>query len=331
MSSPSGGFAAPPEQAARELLRAIRGKISQVALSRRLGYKSNAIAGWEGGHRFPSLGEALRAASACHIDVPASLAAFHARTAHLFRPEDPSAWLDGLRGAATLRDVAKRSGFSEHQIGRWMRGEACPRLPDALVLVEATTGRATDLVAALVPISSVPSLAQTHQARTKIRRLMFLEPWTAGVLTLVGRRQPLPDAERQITSALGIEPEIVRRVLSALLDAGVIASGPDGMRVVAPLTVDTQPSAEDVRALRRHWSLEAAERLGAEDPESRFYYNVFNVSREDLARIQEILGAAFREIRAIIAASPSADATMLYVSHLCSLCPPDPQEITGSR
>jgi DNA-binding transcriptional ArsR family regulator len=321
MSTWTSGFAVPPEKAARELLRAIRGERSQVALSRRLGYRSNVVAGWEGGHRFPLVGEALRAAAVSHVDVPAAFGRFHPRTADRLDPEHPHAWLDALRGGATYRDVAQRSGFSEHQVGRWMRGEAHPRLPDFLVLLEALTGRVTDWVAALVPIASVPSLASVHAARTRVRRLVFEAPWTGGVLLVLGRMQPLPDPVAPIAAQLGIDPETVAAALADLTEAGVVAPSPEGLRVVAALTVDTQPSDEDVRALRRHWSAVAHERLLAPRPADRFHYNVFNVAEADLARIQELLGTTFREIRAIVAASPSADHTLLFVSHLCALEP----------
>ena len=49
------------ELAARQLLRALRGKRSQVAFSRRLGYRGNPIADWEAGRRTPTAQEMLRA------------------------------------------------------------------------------------------------------------------------------------------------------------------------------------------------------------------------------------------------------------------------------
>ena len=61
--------------------------------------------------------------------------------------------------------------------------------------------------------------------------------------------------------------------------------------------------------------------LLAPRPADRFHYNVFNVAEDDLARIQDLLATTFREIRAIVAASPSADHTLLFVSHLCALEP----------
>ena len=51
----------------------MRGKRSQVALSRRLGYRGNVVAKWEGGSRSPTFGEMLRACARIGIDVPGAL------------------------------------------------------------------------------------------------------------------------------------------------------------------------------------------------------------------------------------------------------------------
>jgi hypothetical protein len=63
------------ERASRELIRAIRGERSQVALSRRLGYRSNVVYMWESGRRWPTAAETLRAASLCRLDVRGAAAA----------------------------------------------------------------------------------------------------------------------------------------------------------------------------------------------------------------------------------------------------------------
>jgi transcriptional regulator with XRE-family HTH domain len=46
---------------ARQFLRAVRGRRSQVAFARRLGYASNVAAEWESGRREPSAADALSA------------------------------------------------------------------------------------------------------------------------------------------------------------------------------------------------------------------------------------------------------------------------------
>src|SRR5690348_7757071 len=142
---------------ARQLLRAIRGRRSQVAFARRLGYRGNPLADWEAGRRFPTVQRALRACSASGIDVRAAFARFHPQA-----PPDPSSvksmaeWLERLRGKTSVAALATRTGYSRHQLGRWLSAQAEPRLPQLLRVLEAITGRISDLIAELVPIEQVP-------------------------------------------------------------------------------------------------------------------------------------------------------------------------------
>ncbi|MEZ4237897.1 MAG: DUF4423 domain-containing protein [Myxococcota bacterium] len=311
-----------PPQAARELLRALRGRISQVALSRALGYSTNVAADWEAGRRFPTAEEALRVAHVRRIDVPAAFAAFHPPVAAAFDPEHLSAWLAALRGSATNRELAAASGLSEHAVGRFLRGVAQCRLPQFLALVEAVTGRCSDLVAALVPIEQVPSLVDVHRARSRTRRLVYERPWTAAILPQLGvlhhagfRGDPVGPVAR----SLGLPEAEVREVVDVLVEAGVAARDGLRVRIVRPLTVDARATAHDRAALRAHWLAVSRDRVLAPQRRDRFAHNVFNVSRADLDRIGDRLQATFREIRAIVAASTQPEVTAVYLSHLYPL------------
>jgi transcriptional regulator with XRE-family HTH domain len=301
---------------AQELLRAIRGSMSQVAFSRLLGYRSNTAADWESGRRFPTVHEALRAAERRRLDPRAALSAFAPRVSAPPEPDALAPWLDQLRGSTSNRRLAERTGLSEHRIGRWLLGVSEPRLPEFLQLVEAITSRCSDLVAALVPIESVPSLRPVHEARTRVRRLVFERPWTAAILTQLGVLQPHPAPGPPIARSLGLPLEQVEEILALLQEAGVLAASAQGLRVVAPLTVDARPTREELRGVREHWSQVSHERLCAAQPEDRFTYNVFNVSQQDLVRIVEIQAAAHRQIREIVAASQPPEVTALLVTHL---------------
>ena len=72
---------------AREFLTELRGKRSQVAWSRRLGYRSNVAYAWESGRRWPTAAETLRACARARIDVPAALTRFYG---------NPPGWLAQL-------------------------------------------------------------------------------------------------------------------------------------------------------------------------------------------------------------------------------------------
>src|SRR5438105_2586698 len=109
------------ELAASQLLRAIRGKRSQVSLARRLGYRGNPMTDWERGTRFPTAEECLRAAAAARIDVAAAFRRFSPTVAlqKTHGAFDLPSWLSALRGSASLAEVAARCNTSRYSVGRW--------------------------------------------------------------------------------------------------------------------------------------------------------------------------------------------------------------------
>src|SRR5262245_3844072 len=124
---------------ARQLVRALRGSDSAIRFSRRLGYRTNVVAKWEQGRQQPTFGEVLRGASRLGTDVRAALARFHREAAAAFDPSRPleiHGWLQALVGRQSQAELAQRVGFSRHQVGRLLRGDARGRLPEVLALIE---------------------------------------------------------------------------------------------------------------------------------------------------------------------------------------------------
>jgi len=313
------------EPAAREVLRAIRGPRSQVGFARRLGYRANPVANWESGRRFPTALETLRACGRVGIDVQRAFERFvPAAAAGRVVTEDLAGWLSELRGSTSISELSRRSGRSRFAVSRWLSGQAQPRLPDFLRLLQAMTGRASDLVAELVPIASVPTLESDHRRRHAARGLAFEEPWTEAilrVLELCGE----PVASERVARALAIDPGLAQRCLSRLQDAGLVeprgdpGTGDAGYVVVGELTVDTGASPERIQHLKAHWTRVALERLAAPGPQDQFGYNVFTVSEPELEAIAAILRGAFREIRSLVANSEHSDAIGLINLQLVRL------------
>jgi hypothetical protein len=311
------------DQAARELLRAIRGSRSQVAFARKLGYKGNPIADWEAGRRSPVASELLRACRVGGIDVDAAFARFHPGAAPALGDagdDGVARWLDALRGGNPIGDVAARAGLSRFQVGRFLAGETRPRAPDFLVLVQALTGRMSDLVAELVPIASVPALEAEHTARTASRRLAFDEPWTEAVLRVLETTAyaALPaHLPGWLADRLGIDGATEVRCLEKLVAAGVLRWSGDRYVSAGPLTVDTRARPEVV-LLKAHWAGVALARMKAPIDGDRFSYNAFSVSKADLDRIRELHLAYFREVRGIVAASEPPEVVALINVQLMS-------------
>lgn len=297
------------EDAARQLLRALRGGRSQVAFSRRLGYAGNPVAKWEGGHRFPTAAETLRAAAVVGIDVPAAMAAFHPEAARAAEQPGDGRWLSALMGDTSRRDLARRAGLSVQAVGRILRGDAQPRLPAWLALVQAATGRVVELVGQLVDVTAVPCLAEQAALLQQVRHLAFAEPWIPGVLAVLEAQGQRADPDPgTVARALGVPDEVAQELLARLVASGALA----WLTSDAP-AVDMAPTAEEHQRLRAHWARVASERVLAASGDDLFSYNVFAVSREDLSRIRELQRAFFREVRGIVADSRPEVAAFLTV------------------
>jgi len=305
------------ERTATEVLRALRGKRSQRALARRLGYRANPITDWEHGRRFPTAVETLRAAHLVRVDVTRAFAEFHAAP-----PPEKGAggrfalarWLAAVRGTTPVAHVALRAGSSRFAMARWLSGAADPRLPDFFRCVDALTGRLPDLVALLVPIESVPSLLPRYRAMRAARRLAFDAPWTEAVLRVLeieDYRALTRHDDAFVATRLGIPEETVRDALERLERAAVIRSEHGRWCQERPLTVDTRGAQADKNVLPGHWSAVAARRIFERRPHDLFSYNVLSCSRADYDQIRELLRRTFREIRSIVAASEPSERVAL--------------------
>jgi transcriptional regulator with XRE-family HTH domain len=315
------------ERVARQFLRALRGRRSQVQLARRLGYRGNPITDWERGERFPTAHEALRAAQLVGVDVSAAFARF-APSCPLQRSGELllGAWLSALRGETAVVELAQRAGLSRFSIARWLSGKAKPRLPDFFRLLDAITNRLPQWAAELVPIDALPLLKPRYEAALAAKHLAFDLPWTEAVLRLLETAAfhgPRGQTEAQLAECLGISTEHVHTCVKRLLAARVIARRGRQLVVRDQGAVDTQGGKQALHSLKRHWSQVAAARLKTPREADYFAYNVVSVSARDLERIRERLRVAFREIRSLVAASQPIEVAAVLNLQIVSFAPGD--------
>jgi hypothetical protein len=232
-----------------------------------------------------------------------------------------AAALDSLRGAAATVDLARSAERSRFAVARWLKGEAEPRLPDFLRLIEASSLRLLDFLAGIVEPSRLPSIAAAWRELEAARRAAYELPWSNAVLRAIEledyrklkRHRPGFIAER-----LQISREEEQRCLQLLLETGQLRK--QGARLVAgaALTVDTRGDPARTRQITAWWSKVGLERLEAA-AQGTFSYNLFSVSRADLERIRELYRAYFREVRRIIGSSEPSECVALMNVHLFEL------------
>jgi hypothetical protein len=309
------------EKVASELLRSLRGNRSQVAFSRRLGYSTNVAYGWESGRRWPSAPELLRVAERAGVDVRAAFARFYRTPPDWLIGVDPAApgfvarFLRDQQGDAAISAVAERAGANRFSVARWLAGTVDPRLPDFLRMVEATSLRMVDLVAALVDPATVPSIREIWATREAQRSVAIEEPWTQAVLRMLEVGVSEEDA---IAVRLQLEPEVVGRCLLALVRAGQVRRVSGRWRPVEVAAVDTRRSPETARHLKSFWAGVGLDRLRA-GAEGSFAYNVFAVSEDQLRRLTELHDAYYQALRALIAEDAPVECVALVNLQLIRL------------
>jgi len=312
---------------AAEWLRALRGRRSQVALSRRLGYRSNISYRWESGRCFPSASTTLRLVQLLGGDVGGSLARFYRAAPPWLAQVDVCSvqgvarLLDDLRGGAKLIELARRSGFSRFAVTRWLHGRADPTLPEFLALVEVTSQRVLDFVAAFTDPEQLPSARVAWRSLQASREAAYGQPWSHAVLRALELQDylALPSHEPGwLARRLGITRELEQASLEVLERSGQIRWQGAHYRPVQLQLVDTRTDPERARELRAGWAAVGVERLRA-GAAGMLSYNLSSVSRADLERIEQLQRAHYRQIVSIIAESTPSECVVLYAAQLLAL------------
>lgn len=312
---------------AREFLRALRGRRSQAAFSRRLGYRTNVAYVWEAGRAFPTAAKTLAAARRSGIDPNAALSRFF---------QTPPAWLestavdtpagiahllDDLRGRTSAVELSRAAGKSRFAVARWLRAEAEPRLPDFFRLIDSASLRLLDFIAAFVDPVALPSVGPAWSELEATRQAAYDVPWTQAVLRaleLTAYRRLARHQRGWIAARIGISLEEEQRCLELLARTGQISLKRGRWELRHVLAVDTRRNAEAEHRVKRWWGEVALQRL--ERPDSGiFSYNVFAVSDADFKRIQDLQRAYFRQMRSIVAASEPSERVVLSSLQLVAL------------
>jgi len=306
---------------ARDLVRMLRGRRSQVQLSRWLGFSTNTVYSWEAGRRWPTASRFLFVAERVG-HAPGEVLADFLGTAEPLATDRPgvAAFLQRCRGDLAVATIAERTGRSRYAVSRWLRGQSEPRLPDFLRLIEATTLRLLDFVAQLCDPAELSSAAREWATLQRARDTAWAAPWTQGVLlalTLPGYRSARHDPD-VLVAALGLAREEIDRCLDHLRATGQVRWDGHRWRPVAVPTVDLRRPGSGT-ALKQHWLEVAAARLEQPADGALFSYNLFTIDGASFEELRRMQRAYYRSVRSLVADAPAGDRVVLMGVQLVPL------------
>jgi len=313
------------------LIARVRGKMSQAQLSRRLGYASNVVYLWEQQRRLPALGVFLRLAELRRRGVRPALRQFFALSP--LPLSDSVALGDAASVAAILRhlardqstlELARRTGFDRTTLGRWLRGQTQPRLPDFLCFLEATSLRLLDFVALFADPAELDATRAAYLEQLERQRLAYELPWSHAVLHALEldavQAQPR-HRSAQLAAALGLSAEEIDTLLQRLAEARLIEKHAGRWRPTKMSSVDTRADFAANRGLKQHWARAALQRLERLQPghQSLFSYNLFPIAAADFARLRQLHLDYYERVRQLVAQARHADHVVVLNVQLCRL------------
>jgi hypothetical protein len=316
------------ENMAKELIRAARGRRSQLELSRRLGYRSNIVRRWESGECWPTASDFLLAYSRLRPALPQVFAKFFQRAPDWFDSQQPfapaaiAAFMRQLKGKTPIGVLAERTGHHRYGIGRWLRGTAQPKLPELLSFIEAASRRALDFVALLVDPKDLPTFGVEWKKLQSARHAAYESPWSHAVLRALEleayAKVPASKTVAWLAERLAAPEAAIAAGIQALSASGQIQNQRGKWLVDRVQAIDTGADAARARELKAIWARVATERLAAGGP-GNFGYSLFAIARKDLVRLRELHLEYVRAMQSVIAESRPSECVGLYCAQLLDL------------
>ena len=314
---------------ASELLRELRGKRSQAALMRRLGYSANAPYLWEAGRRFPPAHvlfqlAALNKRSLERLMAFAGLSGALAPNARPWCASDTGAWLSKLLAEAPATELARVVKSDRTTVSRWLHGTTEPRVPELLELVDRMTHRLVELVSLFSAAERLPTLRGLARDLAEQARIAYDVPWTHAMLRALELdvyRKAKVHVPGVLARAIGVSLAEEEGLLAELQAARLIRRRGGKWLPARVLTVDTRARPEGDRLLKLHWAKVAVERLEAGPIRADTFYsfNLCAVSDADFEHIRELHLEYYERVRRIVAKSSVADRVLVLNQQLIPL------------
>ena len=291
------------QKAAQEMVRALRGKSTQAALSRRMGFKTNVFYRWESGQRQIRISELVRLLSVRHSQYRAALWTFSGQSRPVTGLEDdwdwPS-WLKALRGEKSVDALAEELDLKASALRRIFRGDSDPALSRLLPIIQSLTGRIVDFIDIMVDASQISAIQpywQVVDAQRRIARDHMNAEAIIAALEIEGYRNLREHSNEWIAGRLSLPVPEVEETLKALEQAGAIRRHENRYRVQSHRHVNTRHLPEVWSTLTQFW----AERAMDLPPEfCRRGYLVFSANEEAIKAVNQIYVSAHYEAVKVI-------------------------------
>lgn len=210
-----------------EFLVALRGKsISQLRLSKLLGYNFNKIFRWENGEDIFYWTDFVKLCKALRIPLDEK---FEKSFFMSLSQNNLSTFLQSITKSSERRgDLEHELGISRFQLMRWTKQGTRIPFPIFLAMVDFLTPRLTAFLSNFVPLNALASLYDRLKVERETETLALNHPYFEAVLCALAAHAPSSQAQldselvKKLSSSTGVSTSVVTRVVECLEQLGIV-------------------------------------------------------------------------------------------------------------
>jgi hypothetical protein len=310
-----------------ELVRCLRGKHSQTALSRRLNFRTNVLYNWEHQRRHPSATQLLQLAQRRGVDLRAAFESFFPATSPAWLAEttdftslDAVAQLTATtRGGTPLLHLARRAGVSRFALARWQSGSAEPRAWEWLSVLHHATHRIVDFLEHWTRGESLAALHEEYERVHAARLVAEKHPLSQALLRCLELENGGDGmALASFAARLGFDEKYLDEVLHLLETTRQVEFVDGRWEVLQTSPLNMRLQKEAAQRQRVFWAQYASERA----PYAKSglcAYNVCGVSAQGYDQLRKLQLEYLQKARAIIETSHPVERVALLQVNLVAL------------
>lgn len=294
-----------------ELLREMRGSLTQTKLVRKLGYSAQAYSQWE-------LGKAqIKWTEFCQIAKVQNLALSQVLTVHVPYPyavDDCVRLIRTLQGMRDQREFAKQAGVSTSTMSRWLKGSLEPTLEQMLRLIETCGTSLPLMLRDLMGGKDLISI-RVHADAESAERQVHYDHHVAGAVILILRTPTYQKLQRHrvgyISTKLKISLKEERDILAALVQAGAIQMQ-NGIYTPTRDHLAISGHRQKELDVRKYWIHRMQNYHETSKSPSAWPYLIFSATPETLHILRDRLVALYHEINELTLKEPDGDCIGMF-------------------
>ncbi len=308
---------------AQELVRALRGRTTQSALSRRLGFKTNVVYRWEAGLREATADDFLSLLRLRLDRAEATLWAFARGPDEADGSQSMfswASWLRTLRGEQSVAEIADHLSLSKQAVRRIFRGDTSPPLSRLLQLVDRLSNRVLGFVEMMTDPAKLKSLRGIRALAEAQLAITFEHLHAESIIACLETDdyESLPGhSNHWLAERLGLPLSVVETTIEALIAAGGLMVKRGKFKTQDNRMVNTQTRSRVAsRRLARHWTNVS---MGLSEERTRSGYLVFSADQAAVDDIGRIMTEAMYQVIARVAKSSAVDRVSVLTVNMARL------------